>query len=99
MVRLTKSQLRFMRLLASNPEPNIFAWRSRKGARIVNAFGPPENWTVFQIQTVTRFGTKKSVRSASLNIDEHFALIHLGYTKDCRITPAGRQALEAHHEQ
>lgn len=90
---LSAAQRRFMEQLADSPEPNIFSWMSRRNGRIVEAFGGPDNWTVFQIKTVTKNGTSKSVRTSSLNKDEHFDLIKRGFTDACRITDAGRAAL------
>jgi hypothetical protein len=97
-VKLTKAQVKFMKQLAATPEPNIFSWMSRREGRIVEAFGGHENWTVFRIQTVTRTGDSKRVKTASLDRDEHFDLMNRGLTAACRITPAGRTALEANRE-
>jgi hypothetical protein len=90
---LTKAQVRFLKQLASDPEPNIFAWKSKRNGRIVEAFGGPDNWTVFQIQTVTKATYGKKVVTSSLSKDEHFDLIDRGFTAACRITDAGRAAL------
>jgi hypothetical protein len=90
--KLTVAQERFLKTLAGPPEPTRFSWMTRTSdGRLIDAEGPPENWTHFR---VTAQLSPKHIRMATITSEEHFDLADRGYTKACAITPAGRAALQ-----
>jgi len=93
MTKLTRNQKRMLSLLCEEPE--IFAWKSRSNGKIVDCFGPPENWTVMQAKKIKRDATGETIgyKTVSITADEHFAMLNAGLTASCAITEAGRAAL------
>lgn len=94
-MRLTERQRAFLRLLAAEPEPSIFQWKSKVGRKIVDPIGGPDNWSHFRITTRIKnnLGYVTGRKVATVTAQEFAYLRDSGLTTSCAITNLGRAAL------
>lgn len=98
--KLTTAQARFLALMAAEPAPSIFAWKSKVDGKIVDPIGGAHNWTHFRITTRVQneFGQVMGRKTATVTEGELKALKDAGLVAACCITASGRRALEQSKE-